>query len=414
MTQAKGSPASPGPAGWSQYNLPDAQGHFGQFGGRFVAETLMHALDELEAVYRERMGDEAFQAQFKEELRSYVGRPTPLYHAERLSTELGGAQVYMKREDLNHTGAHKVNSALGQALLAKHMGKRRIIAETGAGQHGVASATVAARLGLECVVYMGEEDVRRQSPNVYRMKLLGATVVPVTSGSKTLKDAMNEAMREWVTNVDHTHYIIGTVAGPHPYPMIVRDFQSVIGEETRAQCLDTLGRLPDTLVACVGGGSNALGLFYPFIRDESVRLVGVEAGGYGIASGQHAAPLSAGVPGVLHGNRTYLMEDEDGQIIATHSVSAGLDYPGVGPEHAFLKDAQRAEYVAVTDDDALAAFHHVTRKEGIIPALETSHALAWILEHAPKLPKDHVIVVNLSGRGDKDIFTIAEREGISL
>jgi tryptophan synthase beta chain len=339
MTQAKGSPASPGPAGWSQYNLPDAQGHFGQFGGRFVAETLMHALDELEAVYRERMGDEAFQAQFKEELRSYVGRPTPLYHAERLSTELGGAQVYMKREDLNHTGAHKVNSALGQALLAKHMGKRRIIAETGAGQHGVASATVAARLGLECVVYMGEEDVRRQSPNVYRMKLLGATVVPVTSGSKTLKDAMNEAMRDWVTNVDHTHYIIGTVAGPHPYPMIVRDFQSVIGEETRAQCLDTLGRLPDTLVACVGGGSNALGLFYPFIRDESVRLVGVEAGGYGIASGQHAAPLSAGVPGVLHGNRTYLMEDEDGQIIATHSVSAGLDYPGVGPEHAFLKDA---------------------------------------------------------------------------
>jgi tryptophan synthase beta chain len=414
MTQAKGSPASPGPAGWSQYNLPDAQGHFGQFGGRFVAETLMHALDELEAVYRERMSDEAFQAQFKEELRSYVGRPTPLYHAERLSTELGGAQVYMKREDLNHTGAHKVNSALGQALLAKHMGKRRIIAETGAGQHGVASATVAARLGLECVVYMGEEDVRRQSPNVYRMKLLGATVVPVTSGSKTLKDAMNEAMRDWVTNVDHTHYIIGTVAGPHPYPMIVRDFQSVIGEETRAQCLNTLGRLPDTLVACVGGGSNALGLFYPFIRDESVRLVGVEAGGYGIASGQHAAPLSAGVPGVLHGNRTYLMEDEDGQIIATHSVSAGLDYPGVGPEHAFLKDAQRAEYVAVTDDDALAAFHHVTRKEGIIPALETSHALAWILEHAPKLPKDHVIVVNLSGRGDKDIFTIAEREGISL
>lgn len=414
MTQAKGSPASPGPAGWSQYNLPDAQGHFGQFGGRFVAETLMHALDELEAVYRERMGDDAFQAQFKEELRSYVGRPTPLYHAERLSTELGGAQVYMKREDLNHTGAHKINSALGQALLAKHMGKRRIIAETGAGQHGVASATVAARLGLECVVYMGEEDVQRQSPNVYRMKLLGATVVPVTSGSKTLKDALNEAMRDWVTNVDHTHYIIGTVAGPHPYPMIVRDFQSVIGEETRAQCLDTLGRLPDTLVACVGGGSNALGLFYPFIRDESVRLVGVEAGGYGIASGQHAAPLSAGVPGVLHGNRTYLMEDEDGQIIATHSVSAGLDYPGVGPEHAFLKDAQRAEYVAVTDDDALAAFHHVTRKEGIIPALETSHALAWILEHAPKLPKDHVIVVNLSGRGDKDIFTIAEREGISL
>ncbi|MBL6718002.1 MAG: tryptophan synthase subunit beta [Pseudomonadales bacterium] len=414
MTQAKGSPASPGPAGWSQYNLPDAQGHFGQFGGRFVAETLMHALDELEAVYRERMGDKGFQAQFKEELRSYVGRPTPLYHAERLSTELGGAQVYMKREDLNHTGAHKINSALGQALLAKHMGKRRIIAETGAGQHGVASATVAARLGLECVVYMGEEDVRRQSPNVYRMKLLGATVVPVTSGSKTLKDALNEAMRDWVTNVDHTHYIIGTVAGPHPYPMIVRDFQSVIGEETRAQCLDTLGRLPDTLVACVGGGSNALGLFYPFIRDESVRLVGVEAGGYGIASGQHAAPLSAGVPGVLHGNRTYLMEDEDGQIIATHSVSAGLDYPGVGPEHAFLKDAQRAEYVAVTDDDALAAFHHVTRKEGIISALETSHALAWILEHAPKLPKDHVIVVNLSGRGDKDIFTIAEREGISL
>jgi tryptophan synthase beta chain len=307
-----------------------------------------------------------------------------------------------------------VNSALGQALLAKHMGKRRIIAETGAGQHGVASATVAARLGLECVVYMGEEDVQRQSPNVYRMKLLGATVVPVTSGSKTLKDALSEAMRDWVTNVDHTHYIIGTVAGPHPYPMIVRDFQSVIGEETRAQCLETLGRLPDTLVACVGGGSNALGLFYPFIKDEGVRLVGVEAGGYGLATGKHAAPLSTGVPGVLHGNRTYLMEDEDGQIIATHSVSAGLDYPGVGPEHAFLKDAHRAEYVAVTDDDALTAFHEVTRKEGIIPALETSHALAWILEHAPKLPKDHVIVVNLSGRGDKDIFTIAEREGISL
>jgi tryptophan synthase beta chain len=414
MTQAKGPQASPGPGGWSQYNLPDAQGHFGQFGGRFVAETLMHALDELEAVYRERMGDAAFQAQFKEELRSYVGRPTPLYHAERLSTELGGAQIYMKREDLNHTGAHKVNSALGQALLAKHMGKRRIIAETGAGQHGVASATVAARLGLECVVYMGEEDVQRQSPNVYRMKLLGATVVPVTSGSKTLKDALSEAMRDWVTNVDHTHYIIGTVAGPHPYPMIVRDFQSVIGEETRAQCLKTLGRLPDTLVACVGGGSNALGLFYPFIKDEGVRLVGVEAGGYGLATGKHAAPLSTGVPGVLHGNRTYLMEDEDGQIIATHSVSAGLDSPGVGPEHAFLKDAHRAEYVAVTDDDALTAFHEVTRKEGIIPALETSHALAWILEHAPKLPKDHVIVVNLSGRGDKDIFTIAEREGISL
>lgn len=399
---------------FEDYNYPDERGHFGPYGGRFVAETLMHALDELDRVYRTLSADADFRAELDRELAEYVGRPTPLYFAERLTRELGGARIYLKREDLNHTGAHKVNSAVGQALLARHMGKTRIIAETGAGQHGVASATVAARLGLECVVYMGEEDVARQSLNVYRMKLLGARVEPVRSGSRTLKDAMNEAMRDWVTNVDDTHYIIGTVAGPHPYPRIVRDFQAIIGRETRQQCLDRLGRLPDVLVACVGGGSNAIGMFHPFIRDRDVRLVGVEAGGYGVETGKHAAPLSAGIPGVLHGNRTYLMEDEDGQIVATHSISAGLDYPGVGPEHAFLKDVQRAEYVAVTDDAAMAAFHRLTRTEGILPALETSHAIAWVLEEAPRMDPEQSIVINLSGRGDKDILTIAKRDGIEL
>jgi tryptophan synthase beta chain len=399
---------------FEDYNYPDERGHFGPYGGRFVSETLMHALDELERVYRTLSADADFRAELDRELADYVGRPTPLYFAERLTRELGGARIYLKREDLNHTGAHKVNSAVGQALLARHMGKTRIIAETGAGQHGVASATVAARLGLECVVYMGEEDVARQSLNVYRMKLLGARVEPVRSGSRTLKDAMNEAMRDWVTNVDDTHYIIGTVAGPHPYPRIVRDFQAVIGRETRRQCLEKLGRLPDVLVACVGGGSNAIGMFHPFIRDRDVRLVGVEAGGYGVETGKHAAPLSAGIPGVLHGNRTYLMEDEDGQIVATHSISAGLDYPGVGPEHAFLKDVQRAEYVAVTDDEAMAAFHHLTRTEGILPALETSHAIAWVMHEAPRMDPEQSIVVNLSGRGDKDILTIAKRDGIEL
>ncbi|MEE4361102.1 MAG: tryptophan synthase subunit beta [Pseudomonadales bacterium] len=399
---------------FEDYNFPDERGHFGRFGGRFVAETLMHALDELDRTYRTLSADPAFQAEFDADLADYVGRPSPLYLAERLTRELGGAQIYLKREDLNHTGAHKVNNTIGQALLAKYMGKTRIIAETGAGQHGVASATVAARLGLECVVFMGADDVERQAPNVYRMKLLGARVVPVTSGSRTLKDAMNEALRDWVTNVDDTHYIIGTVAGPHPYPKLVRDFQSVIGRETRRQMLERTGRLPDLLVACVGGGSNAIGLFHPFIRDPGVRMVGVEAGGEGIATGRHAAPLSAGVPGVLHGNRTYLMEDEDGQIVDTHSVSAGLDYPGVGPEHAFLKDVKRAEYVAVTDDEAMAAFHHLTRTEGIIPALETAHAIAWVMKEAPKLSAETNIVINLSGRGDKDIPTVARLEGIVL
>lgn len=399
---------------FADYNFPDERGHFGRFGGRFVAETLTHALEELERVYRALLADPAFQREFDRDLSEYVGRPSPLYFAERLTRELGGARIYLKREDLNHTGAHKVNNTIGQALLAKHMGKRRIIAETGAGQHGVASATVAARLGLECVVYMGAEDVERQSLNVYRMKLLGARVVPVESGSRTLKDAMNEAMRDWVTNVDDTHYIIGTVAGPHPYPAMVRDFQSVIGRETRAQCLAAEGRLPDVLVACVGGGSNALGLFHPFIRDEGIRMVGVEAGGEGLATGRHAAPLCAGVPGVLHGNRTYLMEDDDGQIIATHSISAGLDYPGVGPEHAFLKDIGRAEYAAVTDEQALRAFHHLTRTEGIMPALETSHAIAWVMEHAPQMERGRIVVVNLSGRGDKDILTVARHDGIDL
>ncbi len=399
--------------GANRYEQP-VDGHFGQHGGRFVAETLIHALDELSALYAAAKKDPQFLAEFEEDLKNYVGRPTPLYFAERLTRELGGARVYLKREDLNHTGAHKVNNTIGQALLAKRMGKPRVIAETGAGQHGVATATVAARLGLECQVYMGAEDVKRQSPNVYRMKLLGAEVIPVHSGSKTLKDAMNEALRDWVTNVDHTHYIIGTVAGPHPYPMMVRDFQSVIGRETRSQCLEQLGRLPDTLVACVGGGSNAIGMFYPFIDDADVRLVGVEAAGRGLDSGEHAAPLNAGRVGVLHGNRTYLMQNEDGQIQETHSVSAGLDYPGVGPEHSYLLDIGRADYDAVTDDEAMAAFRQLNRLEGILPALESSHALAWVAKHAGAMDADHAIVVNLSGRGDKDILTVAEMDGISL
>ncbi len=394
--------------------FPDTRGHFGRYGGRFVAETLMDALEQLTDAYEHLKQDAVFQAEFDRDLKHYVGRPSPLYYARRWSEQLGGARIYLKREDLNHTGAHKVNNTIGQALLARHMGKTRIIAETGAGQHGVASATIAARLGLECVVYMGAEDIQRQAPNVYRMKLLGAQVVPVTSGSRTLKDALNEAMRDWVTNVDNTFYIIGTVAGPHPYPMLVRDFQSVIGREARAQILEAEGRLPDALVACVGGGSNAIGLFHPFLADEGVAMYGVEAGGDGIASGRHAAPLTAGRPGVLHGNRTYLMEDDDGQIIETHSVSAGLDYPGVGPEHAWLKDIGRARYVAVDDQEALDGFHTLTRTEGIIPALESSHALAYAKKLAPTMERDQIIIVNLSGRGDKDINTIARLEGIAL
>lgn len=394
--------------------MPDAKGHFGIYGGRFIAETLMEPIYELEQAYNTLKHDPAFQAEFDRDLQYYVGRPSPLYLAERWTRELGGAKIFLKREDLNHTGAHKINNTIGQALLAKYMGKTRIIAETGAGQHGVASATIAARLGLECVVYMGAEDVQRQAPNVYRMKLLGATVVPVTSGSKTLKDALNEAMRDWVTNVDDTFYIIGTVAGPHPYPAMVRDFQAVIGREARQQILEQDGKLPDALVACVGGGSNAIGLFHPFLADESVALYGVEAAGAGIDTGKHAAPLTAGKPGVLHGNRTYLMEDNNGQIIETHSISAGLDYPGVGPEHAWLKDIGRAQYVAVTDDEAMHAFHALTRKEGIIPALESSHALAYAMRIAPTLSSEQSIIVNLSGRGDKDINTIARREGITL
>ncbi|MDX1335184.1 MAG: tryptophan synthase subunit beta [Gammaproteobacteria bacterium] len=397
---------------WSQ--LPDEKGHFGPYGGCFVSETLMEALDELKASYARLKDDEEFQAEFDADLAHYVGRPSPLYHAERWSRELGGAQIYLKREDLNHTGAHKINNTIGQALLAKRMGKTRIIAETGAGQHGVASATVAARLGLECVVYMGAEDIERQAPNVYRMKLLGAQVVPVTSGSRTLKDALNEAMRDWVTNVDNTFYIIGTVAGPHPYPAMVRDFQSVIGREARQQMQEMTGGLPDALIACVGGGSNAIGLFYPFLNDESVDIYGVEAAGFGLDTGRHAAPLCAGKPGVLHGNRTYLMESADGQIIETHSVSAGLDYPGVGPEHAWLKDTGRAKYVAVTDEEAMQGFHALTRIEGIIPALESSHALAYAMKLAPTLPSDKKLLINLSGRGDKDINTVARLEGISL
>lgn len=394
--------------------FPDERGHFGVYGGRFVSETLMHALDELQEIYQRVKSDPDFMAEFDRDLAHYVGRPSPLYHAERLSRELGGAQIYLKREDLNHTGAHKVNNTIGQALLAKFTGKKRVIAETGAGQHGVASATVAARLGLECVVYMGAEDVQRQSLNVYRMKLLGATVVPVTSGSKTLKDAMNEAMRDWVTNVDDTFYIIGTVAGPHPYPQLVRDFQSVIGREARRQCLDMTGALPDALVACVGGGSNAIGLFHPFLEDQNVKMFGVEAGGLGVETGKHAAPLNDGIPGILHGNRTYLMEDENGQIIETHSVSAGLDYPGVGPEHAWLKDIGRVSYVAINDDEAMEAFRRLTKIEGIMPALESSHAVAYAEKLAPTMSSDQVIVVNLSGRGDKDILTVAKIDGIEI
>ncbi|SMF64217.1 tryptophan synthase beta chain [Alteromonadaceae bacterium Bs31] len=394
--------------------MPDEKGHFGIFGGRFVSETLMHALDELQEIYSRVKDDPEFLAEFDKDLAHYVGRPSPLYLAEHLSEKLGGAQVYLKREDLNHTGAHKINNTIGQALLAKHTGKTRVIAETGAGQHGVATATVAARLGLECVVYMGAEDVQRQALNVYRMKLLGATVVPVTSGSKTLKDAMNEAMRDWVTNVDDTFYIIGTVAGPHPYPQLVRDFQCVIGREARAQCLAQAGRLPDALVACVGGGSNAIGLFHPFLNDQSVKMYGVEAGGYGVETGKHAAPLNDGVPGILHGNRTYLMEDENGQIIETHSVSAGLDYPGVGPEHSWLKDTGRVDYVAINDDEAMASFRSLTKIEGIMPALESSHAVAYAEKLAPTMGKDEIIVVNLSGRGDKDILTVAKIDGIEV
>ncbi len=402
---------------FSEFNwkaMPDATGHFGIYGGRFIAETLMEPIYQLEQAYNALKDDPAFQAEFDQDLKHYVGRPSPLYFAERLTRELGGAKIFLKREDLNHTGAHKINNTIGQALLAKYMGKTRIIAETGAGQHGVASATIAARLGLECVVYMGAEDVQRQAPNVFRMKLLGAKVVPVHSGSKTLKDALNEAMRDWVTNVDDTFYIIGTVAGPHPYPVMVRDFQSVIGREARQQILEQAGCLPDALVACVGGGSNAIGLFHPFLADESVAIYGVEAAGSGIATGKHAAPLTAGKAGVLHGNRTYLMEDDNGQIIETHSISAGLDYPGVGPEHAWLKDIGRAQYVAVTDAQAMEGFHTLTRKEGIIPALESSHAMAYVMELAPKMAKEQSIIMCLSGRGDKDINTIARLEGISL
>jgi len=394
--------------------MPDDRGHFGIYGGRFVSETLMQALDELRDAYDRYSRDKDFQAQFDADLAYYVGRPSPLYHAERLSRETGGAQIFLKREDLNHTGAHKVNNTIGQALLARAMGKNRVIAETGAGQHGVATATVAARFGMECVVYMGAEDIVRQAPNVYRMKLLGAEVVPVTSGSKTLKDALNEAMRDWVTNVDNTFYIIGTVAGPHPYPRMVRDFQSVIGREARSQILELTGRLPDALVACVGGGSNAIGLFHPFLGDESVAMYGVEAAGDGLETGHHAAPLCAGTPGVLHGNRTYLMEDSGGQIIETHSVSAGLDYPGVGPEHSWLKDIGRVSYTAVTDKEALHAFHQLTRIEGIIPALESSHAVAYGIRQAAAMSPEQSLIINLSGRGDKDINTIAKIEGIEL
>ena len=394
--------------------LPNENGYFGDYGGRFVAETLMQPLLDLEAAYKKYMSDDEFLAELDDDLTHYVGRPSPLYFAKRWSEEIGGAKIFLKREDLNHTGAHKVNNTVGQALLAKRMGKPRVIAETGAGQHGVATATIAARLGLECCVYMGEDDIKRQSTNVFRMKLLGAQVVPVTSGSRTLKDALNEALRDWVTNVDTTFYIIGTVAGPHPYPVIVRDFQSIIGRETRSQCLEQIGSLPDALVACVGGGSNAIGLFHPFINDSDVAMVGVEAGGEGVASGRHSAPLSAGIPGVLHGNRTYLMQDECGQIESTHSISAGLDYPGVGPEHSWLKDIGRAQYETVNDSEALQAFDRLTTLEGIIPALETSHALAYAEKLAAVMGQGKTIVVNLSGRGDKDIQTIATLNSITL
>jgi tryptophan synthase beta chain len=396
------------------YDMPDERGHFGQYGGRYVSETLICALDELTAAYAKLKNDAGFQAEFDSDLAHYVGRPSPLYHAKRWSERVGGAQIYLKREDLNHTGAHKVNNTIGQALLAKYMGKPRIIAETGAGQHGVASATVAARFGMECQVFMGAEDVQRQSLNVYRMKLLGADVIPVTSGSKTLKDAMNEALRDWVTHVDHTFYIIGTVAGPAPYPQLVRDFQSIIGREARAQMIDQTGGLPDALVACVGGGSNAIGLFYPMLGDQDIAMVGVEAGGLGLATGKHAAPLNDGRPGILHGNRTYLMEDDNGQIIETHSISAGLDYPGVGPEHAWLKDNGRVSYVAITDDEAMDAFRTLTRVEGIMPALESSHALAHAEKMARDMRSDQTVLVNLSGRGDKDILTVAGIDGITV
>ncbi len=396
------------------YDLPDAKGHFGPYGGVFVSETLISALEDLKAAYARYKDDPVFKAEYEYELKHYVGRPSPVYHARRWSEHFGGAQVYLKREDLNHTGAHKINNVIGQALLARHLGKPRVIAETGAGQHGVATATIAARYGMECVVYMGSEDVKRQAQNVYRMKLLGATVVPVESGSKTLKDALNEAMRDWVTNVENTFYIIGTVAGPHPYPMMVRDFQSVIGREARVQMLEVAGRQPDAVLACVGGGSNAIGIFHAYIPDEAVRLIGVEAAGYGLETGKHSATLCAGRAGVLHGNRTYLLQDDNGQIIETHSISAGLDYPGVGPEHAWLKDSGRAEYVAVTDDEALEAFHKLCRLEGIIPALESSHALAYAAKIAPRMRRDQILLVNLSGRGDKDMHTVAEKSGIKF
>ena len=396
------------------YDAPSTGGYFGEYGGRFVAETLTHALNELSELYDRAQRDPEFKREFHNDLNHFVGRPTSLYFAERFTGLLGGAKVYLKREDLNHTGAHKICNTVGQALLAKRMGKPRVIAETGAGQHGVATATIAARLGLECDVYMGAEDVSRQSLNVYRMKLMGANVIPVSSGSRTLKDALNEAMRDWVTNVDNTHYIIGTVAGPHPYPMIVRDFASVIGQEARAQMLEREGRLPDTVVACVGGGSNAMGIFYPFVNDSSVSLVGVEAGGNGLQTGEHAAPLNEGKVGVLHGNRTYLMCDDDGQINETHSISAGLDYPGVGPEHAYLKDIGRATYSSATDVEAMEAFRMMNKSEGILAALETSHALAWVVKNAPEMKESEIILVNLSGRGDKDILTVAEIDGITL
>ncbi len=398
----------------NDYRLPDAKGHFGKYGGAFVAETLVPALEELRLAYEAALADPAFRAEYEYELRHYVGRPSPIYHARRWSSTLGGAQIYLKREDLNHTGAHKVNNCIGQALLARRMGKPRVIAETGAGQHGVATATVAARYGMACVVYMGSEDVRRQAANVYRMKLLGAKVVPVESGSKTLKDALNEAMRDWVTNIADTFYIIGTVAGPHPYPMMVRDFQKIIGEECLTQMPELAGCQPDAVIACVGGGSNAMGIFHSYIPRQAVRLIGVEAAGHGLSSGKHAASLTAGRPGVLHGNRTYLLQDENGQIIETHSVSAGLDYPGVGPEHAWLKYSGRAEYVTITDDEALAAFHALCKYEGIIPALESSHALAYAAKLAPTLARDKALLVNLSGRGDKDMHTVAEKSGIQF
>jgi tryptophan synthase beta chain len=396
------------------YQQPDARGHFGPYGGSFVAETLVHALDELRDAYEHYRNDDAFVTEFRNELEHFVGRPSPIYHAVRLSREIGGAQIHLKREDLNHTGAHKVNNTVGQALLAKRMGKPRVIAETGAGQHGVATATVCARYGMECVVYMGSEDVKRQSPNVYRMHLLGAKVVPVESGSRTLKDALNEALRDWVTHVENTFYIIGTVAGPHPYPMLVRDFQRVIGDESIVQMQRQIGRQPDAVIACVGGGSNAMGLFYPYIAHDGVRLIGVEAAGQGLGTGKHAASLSAGSPGVLHGNRTYLLQDDNGQIVETHSISAGLDYPGVGPEHAYLKDNGRAEYVGITDDEALAAFHKLCRTEGIIPALESSHAVAYAMQLAATMKPDQHLLVNLSGRGDKDIGTVADLSGATF